>query len=54
VQARAAARAGAAIEALLPDARVSTGESGVTIEGRGMRRRWLSDARLRWISEWLR
>lgn len=51
---RGAARTGAAIEAMVPDVQVSVSEAGVTIEGRGLRRRWLGDMRTRWLGEWLK
>ena len=28
-------------------------DEGVVVRGRGLRRRWLDDARLRWIGGWL-
>lgn len=51
---RASVRTGEAIEAMLPDVQVSVRDAGVTIEGRGLRRRWLGDMRTRWLGEWLK
>ncbi|UIJ45849.1 hypothetical protein LZK98_02500 [Sphingomonas cannabina] len=28
-------------------------DEGVAVSGRGLRRRWLTDARLRWLGGWL-
>lgn len=51
-RARAVARVAAALAAV-PGVRAEAGEDGVVVRGRGLRRRWLNDARLRWIGGWL-
>jgi len=28
-------------------------DEGVVVRGRGLRRRWLNDARLRWLGGWM-
>lgn len=36
------------------DVRIAAGEDGVTLSGRGLRRRMITDARLRWLTEQVR
>lgn len=50
--ARASARLAARID--VPGMRAEAGRAGVTLSGRGLRRRWLADARLRWLGRLLR
>ncbi|WP_326525296.1 hypothetical protein [Sphingomonas sp.] len=47
-RARIAARLG-----IVPGVTVTESGEGVVITGRRLRRRWLADARLRWIGGWL-
>ena len=51
--AAAAERVRAAVAEALPGARVTIEGEGVRVEGRGVLRRWLADARLRWIGQWV-
>ena len=46
---RISSLAARAAEDVPPDVRVETEEEGVVLTGRGLRRRWLGDARLRSI-----
>ncbi|MEH3102163.1 hypothetical protein [Sphingomonas adhaesiva] len=46
--ARWRARVAARVRALLPDARVEESDAGVSIEARGLRRRWVEDPALSW------
>lgn len=48
------ARVVAAAREAVPGAVVRETSAGVTIEGRGLVRRLLTDARLRWVAGWLR
>lgn len=53
---RARQRAVARVLAALGDLRGVRAEAvdeGVAVSGRGLRRRWLTDARLRWLGGWL-
>lgn len=52
-RAAAAERVCDAVARALPDARVTIEGEGVRVEGRGLLRRWLAEARLRWIGQWL-
>ncbi|MBA3878929.1 MAG: hypothetical protein C0500_04350 [Sphingobium sp.] len=54
VQAAATERAAAAIQEALPEARVSTERGRIIVEGRGLARRRLVNAALRWIGSLLR
>lgn len=54
VQAAATERAAAAIQEALPEARVSTERGRIIVEGRGLVRRRLVNAALRWIGSLLR
>lgn len=51
---RAIERARARIADALPDIAVTATDAGVELSGRGLIRRMLSDARLRWIGGLLR
>lgn len=51
---RAIERARARIADALPDITVTATDAGVELSGRGLIRRMLSDARLRWIGGLLR
>ena len=53
-EARAAARVGAAIAEHFPELVVTREGNRIAIGGRGIARRWLDDARLRWIGGLLR
>ena len=50
-RAAAAARVAEPVRAVLPDARVRVDGDGLVIEARGLKARWIADARLRWIAE---
>lgn len=54
VQAAATERAAAAIQEALPEARVSTEQGRIIVEGRGLMRRRLVNTALRWIGSLLR
>ncbi|WP_066650220.1 MULTISPECIES: hypothetical protein [Sphingomonas] len=54
VQVAATERAAAAIQEALPEARVSTERGRIIVEGRGLARRRLVNAALRWIGSLLR
>jgi len=54
VQAAATERAAAAIQEALPEARVSTEQGRIIVEGRGLARRRLVNSALRWIGSLLR
>ena len=37
----------------VPGTGVEIVDEGVVVRGRGLRRRWLNDARLRWLGGWM-
>ncbi len=51
---RVATRLGDEIGVILPDIRIIVDRGRVHLWGRGLRRRWLTDAALRWLGRLLR